>query len=387
MIHARFGVVFSTVMAALCWSADGSAQTVTPTDAPSSAAPAAGAPDGATPPQAAPQAPAQASAQAAEQVAQPPVEQAAPRAARKLDKAAIEGAKRAYAAGEMAYRAGDYKSAIQNFRDAQAIVPAPQAAYWLAMALTADGQVPEAIAELKALLASSTAVAKLGSEKIATANTTLDALNEAPGMITLTTEPAGATVGVDGEVRPGVTPLDVELTPGAHTLTVSEPGYQSMEFELDVPPGSKGEQALSLIALPPPPAPVAGEPQPPAETKRVVLTPTGKTTDKPSKLGTYVVFGIATAGLITGGTFLGLALGDKDETGPKRSDHIKRDTILSEIGFGAAVTFGIAGLVMATDPEESPSAACSAQNDAAHRLAFAPYMSRHGAGAAGVLLF
>ena len=78
----------------------------------------------------------------------PAAGEGAPAAApKKLDKAALIDAKRAYSAGELSYQAGDYKSAILNFRDAQAHVPSPHASYWLAMSLKADGQIPAAIAE------------------------------------------------------------------------------------------------------------------------------------------------------------------------------------------------------------------------------------------------
>ena len=388
------------VIAHLCWTTAASAQTVIPGSPPSTPnAPQETTPSAPNaPPSASQTVPNQGAAAQGEpqapttspvppvpgQVEAPAEQPAQPaRPPRKLDKAALDEAKRAYAAGEMAYQAGDYKSAIQNFRDAQAILPSPQAAYWLALSLSADRQVPEAIAELKALLASPSAD-KIGPEKLATANATLEALNKTPGTIGLSTEPAGATVGVDGEVRPGVTPLDVELAPGTHTLTLSLPGYQSMEFELDVPPGSKGEQTLTLVALPPPPPAVAGEMPKPAETKQVVVHPSGTAPSRSSKAGMYVVFGVAAAGLVTGSIFGIRALNDDDTSG----SHLHRDTIIAEIGLGVAVTFGIAGLVMAINPEELPGEGCPAARAADRtKLAFAPYLGRDGGGAAGIWRF
>jgi hypothetical protein len=262
------------------------------------------------------------------------------------------------------------------------------------MSLKADGQIPEAIAELKTLLASPLAD-KVGPEKLATAKATLEELNKAPGAIALSTEPPGATVSVDGEVRPGVSPLSVQLTPGAHSLTISLPGYQSMELDLEVPPGSKGEQKLTMTALPPPPAAAAGTPPVPAsQSRRVVLHPTGAAPQKESKVGLYVVLGLAGASAITGTIFGILALGDKSDFDKHPSDaaadDIERDATISDIGFGAAITLGLAGFVMATAKEENPTGrerppAASASTRPA--FAFSPYAARSGGGASALWRF
>jgi hypothetical protein len=351
---------------------------VEPIEAPSQ--PKKTQPTDARPPGAAPAAPAVSPNQSAA-----PDNRAKPNP-RKPDKAALEEAKRAYSAGEKAYKAGDYKTAIQNFRDAQAILPTPQAAYWLALSLKADGQVPEALAELKTLLASSSSE-RLGSEKLATAKATLDELNKTPGTVALSTEPAGATVSVDGEVRPGVSPLAVELAPGAHTLTISMPGYQSMELELEVPPGSKGEQKLSLTALPPPPAPAAGAPTvTPSEAQRVVIHASGEVAPKASNVGKFLVFGLAGASAVVGTIFGIRALGDKSDFEKTPSDPIadkaERDAIISDIGFGAAITLGLAGLVMATATDQLPAGReKSGTGPARAKFSFSPNWGRSGGGA------
>lgn len=317
---------------------------------------------------------------------------------RKLDKAALEEAKRAYAAGEAGYQAGDYKTAIKNFQDAQAIIPSALAAYWLALSFKADGQVPEAIAEFKSLLASSAAQQRLGASKLAMANATLEELNRTPGVITLGSEPAGATVSVDGEVRPGATPMAVEVAPGSHTLTVSLPGYQSMDLELDVPPGAKGEQTLTLTALPPPPAPPAGAAAPEAAAplqQQVVLQPTGTSDKRRSKVPLYAVLGIAGAGAVVGGVFGVLALGNKSDFKKhptnKTADDQERNATISDIGFGAAITFGLAALVMATDTEELPGTPAQPATASAHsqarQLAVSPYANTNGGGAEMKLQF
>jgi hypothetical protein len=385
-------LVTAVLGAQLSWAATGVAQTVEPSEAPSPARASQKAqpstqsqsPRGATTTPSTPASPDRSGA---------PANQTKPKP-RRPDKATLEEAKRAYAAGETAYKAGDYKSAIQNFQNAQALLPSPQAAYWLALSLKADGQVPEALAELKTLLASSLAE-RLGTEKLATAKAAFEELNKAPGLVKLSTDPAGANVSVDGEVRPGVSPLAIELAPGAHTLTVSMPGYESMALELEVPPGSKGEQNVSLTALPPPPPPAAGAPQVPAsQTQRLVVQTTGAVSAKPSNVGRYVVFGCAGASAIVGAIFGIRALRNKSEFESKPSnsvaENVDRDAIIADVGFGAAITLGLAGLVMATAREELPAPRDKARTEgtsARPAFALSPYAGRAGGGASAMWRF
>lgn len=59
-------------------------------------------------------------------------------------------------------------------------------------------------------------------------------LEKLPGHLTLTTQPPGAQVQLDGEPR-GATPLNLrELAPGAHRLKVQHPRYQTLEQDLEI---------------------------------------------------------------------------------------------------------------------------------------------------------
>jgi hypothetical protein len=308
--------------------------------------------------------------------------------ARRPDKAALDEAKRAYSAGERAYNARDYKGAIENFQIAQGVLPTPQAGYWLALSLQAAGQVPEAIAAYKTLLYPPWSD-RLTPEKLAGAKAALEELNRTPGTISLSTEPVGATVSVDGEVRPGVSPLRVELQPGVHTLIISMPGYKSMELEFEVPPGSKGEQKLALTALPPSPPTASGAPAvPAARSKRVVVHTAGAISAKPSNIGEYVVFGLAGAGAIVGTIFGIRALGEKSDKSPA-NDTADRDEAIAGVGFGAAITFGLAGIVMATVTDGLPAGhekVVASRSIPTHReVLFVPYLTAHSGGGASAV--
>ena len=74
------------------------------------------------------------------------------------------------------------------------------------------------------------------------------------GKVTISTEPAGAEVSIDGQVR-GATPLTLTIAHGAHTLVVS--GSATRTVPLNVPAGGEVAQFFELPA-PRPAAPLAG---------------------------------------------------------------------------------------------------------------------------------
>jgi len=73
-------------------------------------------------------------------------------------------------------------------------------------------------------------------------------LQPADGNLVLTSEPAGATVEVDGAFR-GRTPLDLQLAPGrSHELRVSKLGHDSQSLEVSLT--SKQRKTLSITLVP-----------------------------------------------------------------------------------------------------------------------------------------
>jgi len=71
-------------------------------------------------------------------------------------------------------------------------------------------------------------------------------LVEADGRVRLVSEPAEATVSVNGEFR-GRTPLDLRLRPGrAHTIVLAKPGFDSVSTELSVAADSGRTVQLEL---------------------------------------------------------------------------------------------------------------------------------------------
>jgi len=78
--------------------------------------------------------------------------------------------------------------------------------------------------------------------------TRLEGLVRAPARFVIRSHPSGAQVALDGQPI-GRTPLDRELTGGAHALQVSAEGYDPSERTLNVVPGVDETMDLELLPL------------------------------------------------------------------------------------------------------------------------------------------
>lgn len=72
------------------------------------------------------------------------------------------------------------------------------------------------------------------------------ALRVRPSILTVTTNPPGAVVSVDGKAIPGATPVSVEVPAGAHTLVVRREGFAPESESLDARFGRALIVALDL---------------------------------------------------------------------------------------------------------------------------------------------
>lgn len=94
--------------------------------------------------------------------------------------------------------------------------------------------------------------------------------------LSVTTNPDGATVTIDGELK-GITPLSIaSIVPGDHTLTVTSPGFLPRTLKIIATSGFKiiASMKLALSGEPSQPAEASASPTP---TSTVKATPTPKT--------------------------------------------------------------------------------------------------------------
>jgi hypothetical protein len=267
-----------------------------------------------------------------------------------------KAAREAYGAGEKAYKAGDYSNAFDSFKKAYEMIPNIHAKYWMAMAQSYGSDKTAAYDSLVAIFEAPDK-SKLGDEKLDAANSRLEELKKTPASLTVTSTPAGATVSVDGAAKPGETPATINVTAGAHHITVMKPGYELYETDVTTKPGQKLDQTVELKAksadalLGPSGAGAAAAP---AATPKTETTPPPPPPPKEerSKLPAYITLGVGVVGAGIGTVFGISALSaksdfDKNPTS-ENADKAERNALIADMSFGVALTLGITGIVLLT---------------------------------------
>lgn len=159
--------------------------------------------------------------------------------------------------------------------------------------------------------------------------------------VSLRSEPLGARVLVDGTER-GLTPLELELPPGEHTIAFDKPGFVAQEQKLTVEAGAAQELSPTLVA------------QPAADKKgkrgaKAKSGPADPKAGKGLKIGGGVMLGLGLAGVAAG---IAMILVDEDPMPLKCSGadvdfrgvcRYRYDTLLGGIVGTAAGGLGVAG--------------------------------------------
>jgi hypothetical protein len=309
--------------------------------------------------------------------------------AKQPDKKTTAAARKAYEAGKNAFDDGDFEAAYGKFKEANDLVPSPQAQYWLALTLDKQGKVEEAVAAYQAFLDNPDA-GQVGETQLAEAKARHTELKaQTIARINVTTTPAGAAVTVDGEPQPGTTPMSLELKPGEHKLVVTADGHVPKEVALSVEGGQTLEESVELTPEPEPVPEPAAAPPPPAEP---AAQPPPPPAEERSKVPAYVTLGVAGAGAIVGTIFGIMALSKKsdydDNPTAETADDVERNALISDMAFGVAITLGVTGIVLLTSPDVPQEAARPLRPHARQAsVQVAPYLSPTGGGAAARLTF
>lgn len=303
----------------------------------------------------------------------------AAKAAKAEEEAKRDQARKHYADGEERLKAGDHAGAYEAYKAANDTIPAPITVFKMAVCQDEMGKIKEAVLGYEAFLADNPE----GSlpDRVTEAETRLEELKKKlPATVVLKSDPAGAAVEVDGVAQEGTTPIELEVSPGHHTLRLSLSGYETSEQEIEAQAGASHDLALTLS--PEAPTPVAEAPPPVAAP--VASADAGEGTN----IVPYVLLGLAGAGAVVGGVFgvkamQGKSDFDKGDRSSSKADEIDRSALVADMAFGAALTFGITGLVLLlTDDGSSPVEVGKSRN-----LQVAPYVSPQGAGAGAFVQF
>jgi uncharacterized glyoxalase superfamily protein PhnB len=318
---------------------------------------------------------------------------AAPAAADK--KAAKPGDKKAAGAafkrGKDAFDKKDWAAAKEGFVEADEILPAAAAQYYAGRASEELGEAQEAVRFYEKALAGTGLKEELASD----ARARSEALKKKPSKVKITSEPAGATILVDGAAIAEKTPAEIDLAPGTHTITLKAEGRKDFEQSVEVAAFTGAAVTGTLEeAPPPPPPPVATAPEtpPPAEP---TPAPPEESTGERDMTWVYVT-GVGAIVALGVGTFFGVrALGDKSkfndavaagdrETAIDRRDAGTRNALISDMGFGIGITLAVTSAVLFfTKPSTEEAKTASSKPS----FQFAPVVGGNSAGATALIRF
>jgi len=296
-------------------------------------------------------------------------------------------------------RAGaDYEGALADYRAADTPVSSPEAVEGMAFCNDKLGHLDEALAGYKAFLAgASPALGTLADD----ARARVAAINAMPGHLHLETNPASASVSVDGAPQPGATPLDIDLPAGKHQLHVTAPDHDAVDKEVEVVARGKHDVALSLSATPPPPPPTPPTPPPPSP-----LPAARAEAPTPHSVVPACITGVVALVAAGVGVGFGVAtLNDKSNFNSHptlaTADAGDNHALVADMSFGLAIGLGATSIYLFTRHEESGAAAAPAGGAPATPAASAPrtgssapitftaapFVAPHAGGAGALLRF
>jgi hypothetical protein len=306
----------------------------------------------------------------------------------------LADAKKHYGLGEKKYKAGDAAGALADFQIADSVKSTPQSQRYIGLCQEQLGHLPEAVAAYKNFLAG--APDRMQAE-IDDAKARVDKITKLPGHVHIETTPPGATVAIDGKPQPGVTPLDVDVPPGSHSVSFTLDKYDAKDDTVTVPFAAKASvsETLAVATVAPPPPP----PPPPVATTTL---PAATDTPPPppethSRAPAYITGGLAIAAAGVGTVFGILALGNKSDFNKNptnaTADSGENHALISDMSFFVAVTLGVtsAVLFLTKDDTPAPAAATNGAHKPVAKKSFTvtptPIITPNGGGVGALIQF
>ena len=173
-----------------------------------------------------------------------------------------------------------------------------------------------------------------------------------PATLVITTAPAGASIRIDGQDSGKVTPAEVPVPRGEHTLELTLAGHTALSEPLTARAGVRHELHAELQPVPPPPVAVAPPPPPPPPPP-----------PEPPTEAIWITSIVGATGLVAG-TVLGfMALSERSDydANPtmESADRGERLALFADVAFGVGAMGALTALVLyvtSDDQAEAPPA-------------------------------
>lgn len=289
---------------------------------------------------------------------------ACPFGASAQDPAAQARARQLYGEAQALFDAGQFAPAEAKFREAYAAVPNPVVLRAIALAQERQGNLAGAAVTLQQYVdAAPNATDRADSER-----RIRDFTARSTATVSVATEPPGAQIFLDGVSANAVTPADIRVPTGTHTIEVRLDGYQSRSQELTAQAGQGMRLSIPLQPGQSGPAPGAAASADPSA-------------------GVWVTAGIAAATLVAGTVFGFLALSEQSNfdamPSHQTADQGELFALIADISFGVAAAAAITAVILYIVERSSGGAAETPTATSGVRLDVAPLVYSTEAGANG----
>jgi hypothetical protein len=299
-----------------------------------------------------------------------------------VSEAQRQEARNAYAQGQSLFQEGKFEEARAVFQGTYDLVPNPIVLLSIAECDVRLGDIEGAVTAFERYLAERPDAADHPDIEKKLAD-----LKAMPTSLVVKSTPPGAAIRIDGRETGQLTPAEITVERGEHTVEASLKGHDVAATTLTAKLGAKHEIELVLPALPPPPPPkpVAPPKEPPPPPEPVEETPT---------TALWVCGIVGGVGLVSG-TVLGiLALGERSDFDAHPTEAIadrgERLALFADVSFGIATMAVVTGAVMLLTggPEDSGSGESDAAAGVRPRtVAVAPVVGSDRAGIAARMEF
>ena len=165
------------------------------------------------------------------------------------DKDVSPAARLRFERGAEAFRAGRYREAADQFRQADRLEPSPKLSYNAAKAYDLMGDHKNALAAYREYLRRLPDAQNLQQTRGRIHELEGILRTEGVQQVTVLSKPLGATLLIDGEPR-GVTPWTGELEPGTHHIHLRLRGHQDSEADFELDAARARDVTLPLQGVP-----------------------------------------------------------------------------------------------------------------------------------------
>ena len=253
-------------------------------------------------------------------------------------------ARELYAQGQQLFRSGEFGAAQRAFEDAYRAVPNPVVLLSVSECQVRIEDYAGALASLKQYLAE-----RANAPDRAQVEAQIATLQAKPGFVAVESVPTGAMIALDGGNTGQVTPSELSLRAGPHSIVLTAPGHQPMEQQVEVTIGTRQRMTLTLTPVPIAVVEPVVTPQPTEQPRR----------GRHAGAAVWTSLGIAGVAAITG-TALGVTAMKKDKQykddsaaeHPNKAELAdlkkrgERMALFADVNFGIAAVAGVTALVL-----------------------------------------